>query len=274
MAKMQDPVPNLEFEPEEEEESLENQELEVFVKGRDVIPEEPKEDDDLPEDYRNLSKKELVEMLMAAKAGSDTASALQAAIQGLGDKISRPSPTPQPQMPVQQPGESSEEFAKRVNQALFGENPYAVLKEVITREVAPLLSGLQNQSVQTAKQLLLRDEEKGPIFRKYKDEVEAMVASMPPEHRNNPGVYEFALNQIQVKHMDEIISDKVKAALEGKAEEPQVVVRKPQVSQGTTSRGSLAPKTTKKRVVIDEAKALELERKGIDLKDYIRMNGA
>jgi hypothetical protein len=275
MAKLQDPVPPLEFEEEEGTGNGEEQELEVFVKGRDVIPEEESEEDKVPEEYKSLTKKQLVEMLSKAQEESNQAAALQAAVSSLGEKLSKPSSTPHGfEVSPQKKGESDEEYAKRINETLFGDNPYQVLQEVIRREVQPLLHGIQSQTVQQAKQLLERDEEKGPIFKKYKEEIESMVAAMPAEHRNNPGVYEFALNQIQIRHMDEIIQDRVRMELEkAKGDEPQVVVRKPQVSQGQTTRGSLAPKTTRKRVIIDEATAIRLEKQGIDIKDYIRMNG-
>jgi len=270
MAKEKVLVPDLSF--EEEENTSEDQEIEVLVEGRDEIPKETSEEDSLPEEYRGLTKSQLVAALSEAKKGPDQATALREAINGLGEKLSKPtapSSNPVP-VPIQQRGESDEEFAARVNKELFGENPLSVVREVIRREINPLVQELRGTILQQTKRLLEKDSKDGPILEKYREEVEATIASLPPEQRTHPGAYEWAIKEVRGKHFEEIVQAEVEARL--KAQEEPAPSRKPQITQGATSRGPLAP-TSKKRVIISAEKAAELERKGINVSDYVRIYG-
>ncbi len=278
MAKVKDPVPPMRFaaEPEEDEAPTEDQEIEVLVRGRDEIPPEPTEDDSLPEEFKGMSKAQLYAQLQEAKRGSDQASALQSAISDLGERLSKPTPTaPAAPAPIQQPGESDAEFAERINKSLFGDNPYAVLQEAIRRELAPHVRGIQSEILQTKRRIL--EKEETSLFTKYREEIEATVATLPPEQRLNPGAYEWALGQVKVRHLDDIIEERVQERVKSQAaseeaKETTPTERRPQVGQGVSSRGGSAPRA-KRRVVISAAEAKRIEDSGMSVSDWVRVNG-
>lgn len=179
-----------------------------------VDDEEFDPDSGLPDDVKGKSKKELWEEYQEKQGQADTIKAMQDSFKAISDKLGdvegRKSAVQQQQPQVQQqPGESDEEFDKRVAKELFAsDNPAQLLRELNERStrktLGPILGVLHNQ----AKSLIELDPNDGPMYKKYKDEVDQMVESMPQQQRANPQVYKMALERTKAMHQEDIINER------------------------------------------------------------------
>lgn len=191
-------IPDIVFEDNEDEKD----EI-IVIDSRDNIPKEKTEDDELPEDYKGKSKKELVELLNQTKNQADTVNALQQGIAQLGDKIRPQYAQPQVQQPQ---GKSDDEFFKDLETEAFKEGQFAkTIKEAIRRELNPVQGFVTNQIAALTKKNIGSD----PIYQKYGNEVEEFINTTIPQYRGTPQGYEFALKEIRARHMEDIIKDEV-----------------------------------------------------------------
>ena len=215
----------------------------------------------------------------SAEGGSPPPDPLEAITKGfkeLGEAL-KDKQTVQPQIPVQKPGESDEEFAERLKEALFSENPLPALKEAVERFTQPVVQQQAYTTMELAKRVMELDPEKGPIFKKYKSEIDAFIKTLPPNVQMNPGVYEYAYKEIYARHMNDIIEEKLKEKEEEirkKVMEELKGTQKGTQSQGAYMTGEPVTKgRPKKRVYVTQEERDEAERRGIPLEDYLRIKG-
>jgi len=246
----------------------------------DVGPEPPKTAEVVtmtPEEFETLKRQ------------SDSASAVKAGLEGLASKLQAPAPVVQ--TPVNAPSETPEEyFEKHADEIFDKEKGAAVLRRynklVAEQEYGPMLRGLSSALATTRKELL---EAKDPHFKKYKVEVDALVAQQSPEVQLAPDIYERAWIAVRQKHQAEIeeetVNDRVGKAVEAKLKELGIDPTKPKADARPAAHVSGEARSTpqittnaKRSVRLpDAATKAKLEagakRKGMDLEDLLRVRG-
>jgi len=252
--------------------------LEVVI-GEEPPEEKPEVVTMTPEEYAAL------------KAQSDSTKAMRESIDGLASKLGAPTVVHAP--PANAPQQTPEEyFAEHSDEIFDKEKGAAVLAKynrmVSEKEYGPLLRGMSSTLANTRKELL---EAKDPHFKRYKAEIDALVAQQPPEVQIAPDVYERAWITVRQRHQGEIeeetVNSKVDAAVEKKLKELGIDLAKLKGNGGrpaahVQSEGRSAPTVTtgaqRQRVRLPDQKtkaALEAEalRKGMDIEDLYRIRG-
>jgi hypothetical protein len=228
------------------------------------------------------------EEFAALRASSDSARAIKEGIDSLAGKLGAPS------APVQQvvnaPQESPEEFFEKNADLIFDKEKGAAIlakytKMVADKEYGGTLRGLSTTLANTRKELL---EAKDPNFKKYKAEIEQLVAQQTPEIQMLPDVFERAWVTVKQRHQGDIEAESVKsqvdAAVTAKLKELGIDPSKlgggrpaahvnsagrstPQVSTSGRPQVRLPDEATKQGLT-DAAM-----RKGMDLNDLLRARG-
>jgi len=227
------------------------------------------------------------EEFAALKAQSDSAKAIREGIEGLGSRLSQPTVVAPP---ANVPTETPEEyFAKHADDIFDKEKGAAILAKynemVAEKKYGPLLQGLSSSLANTRKELL---ESRDPHFKRWKGEVEALVAQQPAEVRSQPDIYERAWASVRAKHSAEIetetvdakVKEAVAAALKEHGIEPGKPAGRPAAHVNSEGRSAPTVSTGARKVTVrlpDAAtrKALEAEaeRKGLELSDLLRIKG-
>jgi hypothetical protein len=151
-----------------------------------------------PEEFEDLQRK------------GDSASALQKGIAELGATINKPGKG-QEEVAPQQPGESWDDFKKRLNSELFGDNPAAILDEYVNRKLNPVLQQVGGLTGEQQKELMMVKDETKKYFRKYKGDIEEFHKGLPPDQRSNPRSWQYAYDEVLKKKQSEIIEEEVQS---------------------------------------------------------------
>lgn len=272
-------VPDLEFEEEEEDEldfSLEGEE------GEEEEETEPTGEEDLPEEVRGKSKAELAAEIESLRGQTDQAAALQRGIEALGEKLATPQRSAQATtQDIKKALAEDPEFRKKFNEDIFKDDPMGALMPLIedvaeriaNKRVQAVLGPYGQSTLQMAKQSLMNDPKDGPIFKMYENEIEHEIMVLDeaqPGVKNDPRVYKHVLDQIKLRHLDDIAEmraeEKLKAQAnggKGKGKEA-----KPQFSE---RGGAPAPRSKVKKVVVTRWEQELCNKRGIDPADYARM---
>lgn len=136
---------------------------------------------------------------------------VQAGINELGERIGRDAGRTAPQ----KPGESDEDFKKRINESLY-EDPYANLEAWGQRRFGPVVQQMMDRNLQMQRQIMRLDPEKGKFFAKYEKEIDKELSNLPPQMRyNDPDVLTKVYKNVVAVHLDDIVEERVKAQIEG-----------------------------------------------------------
>lgn len=258
MAKEKDDEIEPQFEDEKEVET-------EFVNEEDV-KEKKNPDDELPEDVKKETKASLYEKLKAAeeKASkvSDPTDRITSAFQKAVEKI-----TPAAPAAVPQPGETEAEFRERLKKDLFDEEKAeGVLNELIDRRLGPRLAQTVELNFKQAEKIMELDSETGPIYKKYKGEIQKYLASnFPANLQKNPQALEYAYKQVMASHIDDIAQERANAILEAERKKTPSSERREPVALdtgGAGGGGSAAPR--KKTVIITQADREKADMLGVD----------
>lgn len=264
-------VPPLKFEDDEEDE------LDVRLEGEDGEEQEPEASVDseanLPESVRGKSKEELAAELERYKGQSDSNLALREAIEGLGKTLARPGQSQvQTTQAIKKSLKDDPEFAAKFNKELFGDNPMVVVTELaekiaegIVEKRLQSLGGVLQSTVEMARDQIKNSQDDGPLFKRYESEILAEIDSMDavnPGVRNNPQVYRYAFNQIKLRHLDDIISERVASASAPK-EKP--------VAQFSERGGAPAVQRKSKSVTVERWEQEMCYRRGMPVDEYARL---
>ena len=139
-------------------------------------------------------------------------------------EVRKSSPTSNPTPPVQQKGESDEDFLKRFNENLFEGNAGELIVEAVKRfggaSVAPVLQG----NFEISKELVMGNADLGPIYREYEEEVEAEINKLPMNQRLQiPHIYKRATEEVARRHWKDLrkvgVEEMVKAEVDKMREE-------------------------------------------------------
>ena len=246
--------------------NLETDDVEV-VSG-DGVPDDP--DVGIPDQYKGVSKADLIEMVQKAQAQADAVEAMKTGIADLGNRLSKPVPSTEaaPVKPKTVEEIINEIDLSEINKEFFEEEgPSAGIKRALLKALPQVIQGIQAQvpaqaggSSDTRKIELLLDDKEGPVFKKYKTDIEALHQSLPANLKSNPQSWDYVLGQVKLQHMDDLVAERVSAeiATKGAPTEPKVV--KEPFSE--TSGPSISRAEGKKRQVrLSEDEVKEMERK-------------
>lgn len=184
-------------------------------------PGEPEPED--TGDYAGLSKDELAAKLQATeeqlselRSKADAVDAMRQGIEQLGDRLQGGQAQPAPQ---KEPGETEEEFRKRLDEQVYEKGFYESMMEFNRRKIGPIL----NQQIQNllflARRDLERDPERAETYKKYRQEIDAEVAKNPNAIYGDPEHLIKIHDQVTSRHQPEIIESRVSEMVEAKLRE-------------------------------------------------------
>jgi len=229
------------------------------------------------------------EEFAALKASSDTARATREGIESLATKLGQQQ-APRP-MPVNAPTQTAEEFFAEHSDEIFDKEKGAAVLKKFTKmaseqEYGGMLRGMSSALANTRKELL---EAKDSNYKKYKGEVEALVASQTPEMQIAPDIYERAWASVRANHAEEIedekVNDKVAKAVEEALKAHGIDPSKPAgrppahvQSQGRSAPTISTEQNSGRRVRLPDAATeqklrAEALRKGLDFEDLLKIRG-
>lgn len=254
-----------------------------------------------PEDFEQEDKPKQVvltpEEYETLKKGSDSSRAVSEGLANLTQILgAQQKKGGQPvNVPQLQPGESEEDFNKRIEEMAFsGGKTAEAMAEVSRKTILPILNQVLPGVADMAKELLSLKPETADLYKKYKDSIEEEIMTLPPEQRLLPGAPKWAFDRVVARHKDDVISERVSSRLEeevtkrvkeelakrGIADEDDEEGGKARVEKRTpTPSGQSASQGAKKRTSVyltaaDRAKFEKMaEEKGVDLVDILRAQG-
>jgi hypothetical protein len=225
----------------------------------------------------------------ALKSGKDPTNALAKGLEDLKEVLSKQG---QPANIQQQPGESDEDFEKRLESELFSEGQSGkAIREAVERYSGSQANQLMAYISQQNKRLLQLDSEKGPVFKRFQSEIEREVENLPKNQQNHPQVWDYAFEQVKGRHQDELAAEsaeekanrlfkeKMEALgldengnpLEGQASQRSKQRRPAHVESGKGSANrtsSSGPR--KKKLYVTEQDKQEAARSGVPVEVYVK----
>lgn len=250
-------------------------------------PEEEEEEEGGGDDDRITLSKEEYEAL---KSGKDPTNALAKGLEDLKDVLKGQGAAANVE---QKPGESDEDFEKRLEEELFSEGKSGkAIKEAVQRYSGGQTSELMAYISQQNKRLLQLDEQKGPVFKRYQGEIEQEVQKLPAAQQKHPQVWDYAFEQVRTRHKDELeqesaeeranrmFKEKMEALgldengepLEGGRQQAPAKKKRPahvESGKGSANRTSSGgPK--KKKLYVTEQDKEEARRSGVPVEIYVK----
>jgi hypothetical protein len=261
MKQMSDKIPEMQWE----------EEVELVPEDSQDVQEDP--DEDLPDEAKKLSKKDLYDKLQAKmKEPPQVVDNSAAVVDGIAKLVERIGP----QGPAPQQGENDEVFAKRLKDQLFDDNTmYPTLKEAILRVASPLIAQQGDTVYSQAQKIMELDPETGPIYKKYKGEIENYIQkTFPANVRKNPQALDIAYKQVYAQHVNEIAEEiaKKKVAeemekLKGVSQAEEKTRRNSFSLEGSSSVSGVSQQ--KKRVGFTKEDARIADERGVDLQHVV-----
>lgn len=197
---------------------------------------------------------------VAAEQKADPVAALQSGILGLKEALSERS-TPQPT--VQAPGESDEDFAKRLKETFF-EDPVSHLDKWSQRKLGPVVNQLASMTQATLRAQAMMDPEIGGTYKRYSSEVDRVVAQRA-DRFTNPDVYRECVSLVAGRHINELMAEAAANAVKAQAPTPRATPAP--VYSEPPGRPATRPRT---QLRLTAAEIAEATRMGLDPRDYAR----
>jgi hypothetical protein len=178
-------------------------ELDIYYPGM-----EPNADDDLPEDVKNLSKKELYEKMQEIKnQGSQT--------QNFTDAIDRIANMQKPQQMQNVPQTIEKdplvEFLKDKDKisAKMIESPDELFREFASLSEQRTAKMVANATVENSIQLLKVQSDTKDVVTKYEGEIRGLLSQVDPMQRANPEVIQGVIRMVKGSHTSELMESEV-----------------------------------------------------------------
>jgi len=225
---------------------------------------QPSPDDGVPAEFKDVSKAQLVDRLKKVEADQAVKDKEASIFDRLGSTLEKigNQPVPTAQAP-QSPQEKPEELRERINQKSL-ESPADAMDEYFTHKMGPMVGQTLQGNLTLARKLMELDPERGPTFRKYVKDIDRLVESAPPQAKVDPTIYDRAYKQVIQDHIDEIIAEKVAAAVAKSTEKAPETPKPPSFSEG---RGSGGRPGAQKQVRLSQVEAERLAKLGIAKED-------
>ena len=191
----------------------------------------------------------------------------------------------QQQQIVQQPQETDEAFGKRLDDSYLETGITGAMDEYFARRLRPEVQRLMQNNLYTSRRLAMLDPEKGPLYTKYRVDVDNYIAQLPPQKKlYSPDIYDEAINTVSMQHGDEILKEQVAQALEAEREKIKEELRKelgaptsrPAHSATSTQQPAPVPRATGTRMSLAQLKGRYPEHvkdafnKGIPIHTYFK----
>lgn len=251
--------------------SFEDDDFEV-VDEKDYVPEEEA-------DKVSMSRDEYEELVSKGKAESS-----DMGLERLAEAINKQKGVPEPAQGVapQQSGETWEQYMKRVNDEIFGDNPAGVISDMIQRVAGGYVGQMGQTMMKQAKKLMELDPDKGKYYRKYKGEIEEKLKKYPVNVQNNPEALEGAYKEVMAEHQEDIISETLEDRVEKAVAErlKAMGIGEDEPGEGAAKRGKFYETKTqsrgsgsagrKRQVVMTEADKQRALAMGVDNKTYAK----
>lgn len=236
----------------------------------EVIIDEDAPEENIPAEFKDLSKGDILKRLQEVESKAAQNTQLSEALTKLADPrvIVQPSPAPAPApAPTKAPtlDEMREQYGEK-----FTMDPVGTVMELLQKDkMSPQVAQIATGNLQLARRIMELDPEKSPTFKKYANEIDGMVANAPPEIRTNPMIYEEAYKRVVANHMDDILSERVNAAVEKKLAEMKIATPEGAKTPPTFTEGrGLAQPAKRTTIRMSQAQLDRLRTLGIDPKDY------
>jgi hypothetical protein len=258
---LDNPVPDIQFQDDDPEV--------VFVASEDEIPKE--EGTELPEEYQGKSASEIAAEALKYKAQANSTETITQGFAALQETLSKPQQATSPPAPTPKKERiTREEF----NKELFGDDPKGVIDRYFAEKQEELTQANAG-NVYLAKQVAKTGPD-GEFVVKHEAEIDQMIMTLPVNQRTNPAAVDWALKQVKAAHVDDLVDERVDAAVEKKLAEMGITggsqggQRKPS-QQGTYTDGGGRAKPRKRQyVTITDEDRAAAKRKNMKIEDYMK----
>jgi hypothetical protein len=265
------------FDYEEEEEVVEEQQRSSIDITADLFDDD--EDEEIESDDLTIEEQETITLESLKKQNETLQQQLtqvsnqvvgmnnvQDSINRLGDRLQTQS------QPQQQPGESNEEFSKRVKESgLLYEDPVNVVSEINTRLNGPIIQRVLDQNLRLQKQIMRIDPKRGELFMKYESEIDAEFNKLTPQQRySDPDVYQKLYRVVISEHVDDLVEERLK---EREGDGQTKSNKKQTAPYSASSRTKPEGKPRKKQPMSPEVKSKVeafAQRRGMNVSDAYR----
>ena len=209
-------------------------------------PEPAPDDEDVEDEFKGLSKKEIIEKMKAASApkGPSLEESFDKLTRALAPREDVPAPTPPPSLRL------SAEEKKRLKEELYtADDPGELLESMFSAKFESYSNDLVGRvSAKFAEQEGELLKVSSPEYKEFEPEIKEVLATLTPAQRAQPGVHKWALEQAKLKNLDKIVERRVEEAL-AKALPPAGKTVPPRQASGG---GTSAPASSKPRVFVDK----------------------
>lgn len=195
----------------------------------DIIVDDGKTESNEPEEFKELNREQLIAQIEANKLAAqeeakqtgttsfETQSVIDTLNKNLGQLTERM--TPAQQAPVGPARMSPDELRAKIEE-LSQEDPSKAMDLFYQQKLAPEIGALMNQNLYHSEKYLTLDPERKDTARTYKAEIKDEVMKMNPVDRlRDPAIYERAHDTVVARHLNEVMEDRVGAAVEAKLKE-------------------------------------------------------
>lgn len=210
-----------------------------------------------PDDKVSLTKEEYAEL----KRQTDATARLT---QVFGEYAKGREPINQP---VREVVEDEGAFEREIEAELFSSGKTAsTLKKAIEKFGGKYIADLQNKIAALEESVVKQNIRNDPLLAEYGDEVTQYLAQLPPSERGKKQAVDWAVSQVKLAHMDDIVAKKVAEALAQKTNETTTtkVAGSPHMDRGGVVS---APK---KVVNISPSEAAKLSEIGMPKEVYAK----
>ncbi len=170
--------------------------------------------------------------------------------------------------PIRREVDDEAEFERQIEADLFTNGKSAAtIKRAIERFGGKYVAELQQKIATLEESVVRQNIRNDPIMAEYGDEVAQYLSQLPPGERGKKQAQEWAVSQVKLAHMDDIVAKKVAEALE-KAKPTEVLPGKSNTSPHMDRGGVVGG--VKKSVSISQGEARVLDSIGMPKEVYAR----
>ena len=248
---------------------------EEYVREADVVPPEDP-DAKLPDAVKKKTKAELhaeaEELRRLAAASAPVPSADGKVAEGLNALAASLREREAPRAAVDPKAEEAQ-FRERLKADLFDEQKFGdTFREGVQRYAAPLL-GAQNATLfKQAQQILALDPESGPVYKRYRAEVDAYTRAHFPGYEQSTQALELAFQAVRLAHVEDIAKDMADKRVAEElarlnAAKPSAIERKPLTLESGGTGGRVVQRP---QVVVTQDDERIADMRGVDPKRVAR----
>jgi len=261
------------FEDDDEEEI-------VIVDSEDDIPIEETDEDDLPEEVKSKSKKDLYSQLISQKNSNESMA------ETLKEGFTSLSQTLKPAAIVEKPVEVDMDAArKNFEKAIFEQDPAGATEKFIKLVSKPMEDKLAENEMKTfnvAVDIYKNDDKYKEIFENDEAEIVSVLGTYDPKFQRDPRVLKQVIDGIKQRKLienplsDVDLKEKLKAEImqeliaDGKIPDPS---KSSKATYTASSRRTTPNAGGKKKVYYTQAQMDGAARQGVKIEHYVRNMG-